>query len=120
VNPDHYKELLLAKQRELAARRAQTESDEQEPGDGAAGDLGDDSVKDEQKSKLFTEDEAAADVLDDVRLALDRIADGSYGRCLIDQQPISEQRLEAIPWARYCARHQAELEDQQRLRTPSL
>jgi RNA polymerase-binding transcription factor len=117
---DHYKALLLAKERELIAQRARTTTAEQEPGDGAAGDVGDESVRDEQTDKLFAEDEADSNTLDEVRLALGRIADGSYGLCLEDDQPIEEKRLEAIPWARYCARHQAELEAQQGLRTPSL
>jgi DnaK suppressor protein len=120
MNLDHYKTLLLAQERELTARRARTGAEQTEPGDGAAGDVGDDSVKDEQKAKLFTEDEANASVLDDVRLALGRIADGSYGRCIVDEEPIDEKRLEAVPWAKYCARHQAELEAAQGLRTPSL
>ena len=83
MNLDHYKTLLLSQERELIARRARTGSEQQEPGDGAAGDVGDDSVEDEQKAKLFAEDEANASVLDDVRLALGRIADGSYGLSLI-------------------------------------
>ena len=120
MNLNHYKELLQAKERELIAHRARTGAEEREPGDDAAGDVGDDSVNDEQQSKLFSEDEADASVLDDVRLALDRIADGSYGRCLVDAQPIPEKRLEAIPWAKYCAQHQAELESTQGRRTPTL
>ena len=82
MNLDHYKSLLLAQERELIARRARTGSEQREPRDGAAGDVGDDSILDEQKEKLFAEDEANASVLDDVRLALGRIADGSLGRCL--------------------------------------
>jgi DnaK suppressor protein len=117
---EHYKTLLLAKERELIAQRARLGTEEQEPGDGAAGDVGDDSVRDEQKDKLFAQDEADTSTLDDVRLALGRIADGSYGLCLEDDQPIEEARLEAIPWAKYCSRHQAKLEAQQGLRTPSL
>ena len=120
VNLDHYKTLLQAQERELIARRARTGPDELEPDDGAAGDIGDESMKDEQKAMLFTEDEANARVLDDVRLALERIADGSYGRCLVDEQPIDEKRLQAVPWTKYCAKHQAEFEAAQGLRTPSL
>ena len=120
MNLDHYKALLLARERELIIHRARTGAEQQEPDDGAAGDVGDDSVKDEQKAKLFTEDEANASVLDDIRLALGRIADRSYGRCIADEQPIDEKRLEAIPWAKYCAKHQAELEATQELRTPTL
>jgi DnaK suppressor protein len=120
VNLEHYKALLVAKEHELMSRRGRSAAEEQATGDGAAGDVGDDSVEDEQKSLVFAEDEADAGVLDEVRLALDRVADGSYGRCLIDEQPIDEKRLEAIPWARHCAKHQAEIEATQNIRTPSL
>ena len=120
MNLEHYKALLVAKEHELTARRRRSGTEEQAIGDGAAGDVGDDSVADEQKSLVFTEDEADADVLDDVRLALGRIADGWYGRCLVDDQPIDEKRLEAVPWARHCAKHQGEIEATQDIRTPSL
>jgi DnaK suppressor protein len=120
VNLEHYKALLVAKEHELIARRGRSAAEEQATGDGAAGDLGDDSVEDEQKSLAFTEDEADAKVLDEIRLALDRVADGSYGRCLVDEQPIDEKRLEAIPWAKHCTKHQAEIEATQDIRTPSL
>ena len=117
---DHYKALLVAKEHELVARHGRSATEEQATGDGAAGDVGDDSVKDEQKSLVFAQDEADAGILDDVRLALGRVADGSYGRCIVDEQPIDEKRLEAIPWARHCAKHQAEIEATQDIRTPSL
>ena len=116
----HYKKLLLAKERELTGQRARLETEEQEPGDGAAQDAGDESVRDEQKDKAFALDEADTSTLDDVRLALGRIADGSYGLCEADDQPIEEARLRALPWARFCSRHQAELEARQGIRTPSL
>lgn len=120
MNLDHYKPLLLEQKRKLIARRARTGPEELEPGAGAAGDVGDESVKDEQKALLFTEDEADASVLDDVRLALERIANGTYGQCVVDEQPIDEKRLEAVPWTKYCAKHQAEFEAAQGLRTPTL
>ncbi len=120
MNLDHYKELLLAKEQALVAHRTRTSADEQDSGDGAATDVADEGVKDETQSVLFSSDEADASVLDDVRLALARIADGSYGQCAVDGEPISEKRLEAIPWARYCAKHQAELEASQGLPTATL
>jgi DnaK suppressor protein len=120
VNLEHYKGLLQAQERALVARRARTVAEQLEPGDDAAGDIGDHSVREEQKDKLFAEDEANANLLDEVRLALGRIADGSYGHCAVDDEPIDERRLEAVPWARYCARHQAEFEESPGRRTPSL
>ena len=41
-----------------------------------------------------------------VRLALQRIADGSYGTCLRCDEEISRKRLQAVPWASYCVKCQ--------------
>jgi DnaK suppressor protein len=38
-------------------------------------------------------------LLADVKEALRRLQDGTYGRCLTCGQPIPERRLQAIPWA---------------------
>ena len=43
-----------------------------------------------------------------VALALDRIADGSYGECAQCEEQISERRLRAIPWVSLCIRCQQE------------
>ena len=44
--------------------------------------------------------------LDDVDAALRRLEEGTYGRCEACGGPIGEERLEALPAARYCLRHQ--------------
>ncbi|MFN7919046.1 MAG: TraR/DksA C4-type zinc finger protein [Bryobacteraceae bacterium] len=41
-----------------------------------------------------------------VQTALDRIQSGDFGVCESCEEPISEKRLRAIPWARYCVRCQ--------------
>jgi DnaK suppressor protein len=41
-------------------------------------------------------------LLRNVRAALDRVADGSYGTCLECDEEISQKRLEAMPWATLC------------------
>ncbi len=41
-------------------------------------------------------------LLRNVRAALQRIEDGSYGTCLHCEEDISPKRLEAVPWAAYC------------------
>src|ERR1043165_80951 len=43
-----------------------------------------------------------SNLLRNVRLALSRIADGSYGTCLHCEEDISPKRLNAVPWAAYC------------------
>ncbi len=42
--------------------------------------------------------------------ALQRIEDGTYGRCRVDGEPIDDVRLEARPEAEMCVRHQEETE----------
>jgi DnaK suppressor protein len=45
-------------------------------------------------------------LLRNVRAALARIADGSFGTCLHCEEEISPKRLNAVPWAPYCIRCQ--------------
>lgn len=45
-------------------------------------------------------------VLADVEAALDRIAEGRYGRCHLCRHAIDRDRLMIVPQARYCARCQ--------------
>lgn len=37
-----------------------------------------------------------------VNLAIERIHSGDYGICASCEEPISDKRLKAIPWAKYC------------------
>jgi DnaK suppressor protein len=46
-----------------------------------------------------------------VRLALQRMEEGSYGICVNCDEPINPRRLQAVPWAPYCIRCQ-EMADQ--------
>jgi RNA polymerase-binding transcription factor DksA len=68
------------------------------------------SVADESESEDFTEAELDATTLQEVQAALRRIESGTSGRCLIDGAPIGPKRLDAVPWAPYCVRHQKLLE----------
>jgi RNA polymerase-binding transcription factor len=43
--------------------------------------------------------------------ALHRLDDGSYGRCDACREPIDDNRLEAMPAARFCYMHQAQAEN---------
>jgi DnaK suppressor protein len=38
----------------------------------------------------------------DIDKAIERIDDGSYGRCSNCGTEIADKRLEAVPWTRYC------------------
>lgn len=50
------------------------------------------------------------DMLLQIEEALERIDQGKFGDCVACTKPIGEQRLQAIPWARYCIECQ-ELEE---------
>ncbi len=88
--------------------------------------IGDES-QEEDVSELSTVDQHPADVgsetfertkelslqediqgqLDDVALALEKLDSGTYGTCETCGEPIPDERLEAVPAARYCVEHQA-------------
>jgi len=46
----------------------------------------------------------------EIEEALDRLARGTYGICELTGNPIEPGRLRAIPWTRFCAAAQMELE----------
>ncbi len=73
-------------------------------------DAGDAAAADEAESEDFAEAELDAAVLEQVRDALRRIDNGTYGRCVIDGGPIETRRLDAEPWTPYCIRHQRQME----------
>src|SRR5579883_111006 len=59
-----------------------------------------------------------SNMLRQIRRALARIADGSYGICLHCEEDISPKRINAVPWAAYCIkcqeqvdRHEIEVDD---------
>ena len=41
-------------------------------------------------------------VITEIDYALNRIEEGTYGICEVGGEPIPKQRLEAIPWAKFC------------------
>src|ERR1700726_1779586 len=49
-------------------------------------------------------------LLTEVQQALERIKQGTYGKCVDCGRPIPEERLEAIPWAARDIQCQAQLE----------
>jgi DnaK suppressor protein len=110
LNTDQYKKQLLAKEEELWARIKQAGASAREPGDEPVRDIGDESVNNERREERFRDADADWTVLNQVREALTRIEDGTFGRCLADGGMIEEKRLEVMPWAPYCLKHQQLLE----------
>jgi DnaK suppressor protein len=115
-----YKERLLDLDARLSTRAAQEREQAREQVVDSPRDATDDSVADEGESEDFTEAELDATVLQQVREALQRIENGTFGRCVVDGEPIEPRRLEAVPWTPYCLKHQRLLEAPSGSRTPSL
>ena len=120
VNLQEHKRRLLELETRLSDRTGRERARAREQVMDSPGDIGDVSVADEAGSQNFTEAELDATVLQQVRDALHRIDDGTFGRCVVDDGPIEPKRLEAVPWTPYCLKHQALLEAASRRVTPTL
>jgi RNA polymerase-binding transcription factor DksA len=70
-------------------------------------------------SEEFAEAEHSAEVLQQLRDALGRVDDSTFGTCIVDGGPIEEPRLE-VPWTPYCLKHAQRLEAAASSRTPTL
>jgi len=108
---EEYKVLLLAKQQELLAQRNLAEHKAQGEAGERVRDWSDESVVDQDSGLSLEEADQDTALLHQVRAALQRIQNGSYGKCRLDGRPIEEKRLKQIPWAVYCLKHQQELEE---------
>jgi DnaK suppressor protein len=71
------------------------------------GDLGSDLYEEEVSLGLVENEEK---ILAEVLGALDRIEQGTFGRCEVCHRVIPKKRLDAVPYTRYCLKHAKELE----------
>jgi DnaK suppressor protein len=117
MNVQRYRKRLLEIEKHLAVRQ---NAPAPEPDIESSGDSGDRSVVDVAKSDHFSEAELDSMILQQVRDALQRIDDGTYGKCVVDGAPITEKRLDAVPWTPYCLKHQNMIEAASQPRTFTL
>lgn len=102
MDNQHFKERLLAKERELLDEISRFDTNAREANSGDVEDAIDQVTSSEVKAAAFEESTIAAQMLRDVRDALKRIHDGTYGKCIDCGRPIEPARLEAVPWTPYC------------------
>jgi DnaK suppressor protein len=110
MNPKQYKQRLLDLEKTVSARAGAAAAEGRRQFLDTAHDLGDASVADEVATEKFAEAGSDADVLNQVRDALARIADGTFGKCIVDGEPIETKRLDAVPWTPYCLKHEQQFE----------
>jgi DnaK suppressor protein len=69
-------------------------------------DYGDMSEQSHEEWLFLNRNAANAEQLRQIKEALQRIKDGTYGICADCEKPISPKRLQAVPWAKYCVQCQ--------------
>jgi DnaK suppressor protein len=119
MDVQHYRRRLLLLEKELVARRERELDTARDTRDDQPS-LDDAALVDELRDDYLTLATTDAEILAQVRAALQRIDTGTYGWCLMCNQPIGDQRLDAVPWTPLCRTHQEQLEARQGVRTPSL
>jgi DnaK suppressor protein len=105
-----FKERLLAREQELVAEIPRFEDEARNARAAEVEDPIDQVTSSENKAASFQESTLAAETLKQVRDALRRIEDGTYGKCIDCDRPIEPARLEAVPWTPYCLADQNEHE----------
>jgi DnaK suppressor protein len=107
IQTDGFREALLeAKKRvEAAIQNLQEENSgnlAEEAGEEMAHDLADTATETYDRELDHTLEENSEHVLEEIKAALKRIEEGTYGICTNCGKQIAEPRLEALPWATLC------------------
>jgi DnaK suppressor protein len=116
---EHFRHKLIDLEQQLIDRSKQ-ETETARATEDERSDPMDRGVVDDLKDNYLKLAQSDSEVLSQVRDALGRLDDGTFGRCAADGQPIDERRLEAVPWTQFCVKHQGEREEREGLKTPSL
>ena len=112
IDVEHFRQRLLDIERQLSElMERKAEGVRETVGD--PGDAGDIALREALEDDQIAQIEKQAIVLSQVREALRRIDEGTFGRCVVDGRRISRKRLEAIPWTPYCLKHARAAEQQQ-------
>jgi len=112
---EHFRDLLLAKRREIVGDVSSMEREALRSSGGSnlstlpihMADMGTDNYEQEFTLGLVQKER---DLLKEINVALSKIQNGTYGLCEGTGQPIIKERLEYQPWARFSVEHQRKLE----------
>lgn len=101
-----YETILRDRQRELNARLHRIDDD---LGRQKSADNEDRATETENDEVLEEMGQAGENELKAIDAALDRVANGTFGACVKCGQPISPERLAAVPYTPFCQECAAEL-----------
>jgi DnaK suppressor protein len=116
---EYFRNLLL-EQRRQAMEDIRADRTIALEGDDGVEDAGEMSELDRNRSTALTLASRQSQLIEEIDEALGRIEDGTYGQCVRCGKPLDEERLKAMPTAKYDAECQAAIEAAQGLETPSL
>lgn len=105
----HYRRLSELREQFLHGRSAQT-ADARERLSASGEHIADAATDSYDRDCALALLSSAQNALYEIDQALSRISEGSYGVCEMTGVPIERERLEAIPWTRFSAGAQAQLE----------
>ena len=106
---DLFRNLLLEQRQQAVAEMRSDQATALEQSDGVV-DSGELSQLDVNRSTALDLGGRALNLIEEIDEALGRIEDGTYGQCERCGKPIDEERLKAMPTARYDAQCQAAIE----------
>jgi DnaK suppressor protein len=106
---EYFRNLLL-EQRRQATEDLRADRSTALEGDDGVQDSGDMSELDLNRSTSLELADRQTHLIDEIDEALQRIEDGTYGQCVRCGKPLDEERLKAVPTARYDAECQAAIE----------
>jgi len=117
---EHFRDLLLAKRREIVGDMSSMEREALRSSGGSnlstlpihMADMGTDNYEQEFTLGLVEKDR---NLLREINAALGKIQNGTFGICEGTGKPIGRPRLEAQPWARFSIEHARSLERPGRL-----
>ena len=111
---------MLLEQRRQAVEDLRADRATALEGDDGVEDAGEMSELDLNRSTALNLGSRQTQLIEEIDEALGRIEDGTYGQCSRCGKPLDEERLKAMPTAKYDAECQAAIEAAQGIETPSL
>jgi DnaK suppressor protein len=96
-----FEDILTKKREELRRNLARTQEERQEAHEFGR-DEGDRATASLSKEMNFRQKAQERGLLMLVEAALGRVSNGTFGECLNCGQEIGVNRLNAVPWSRYC------------------
>lgn len=114
---EYFRNLLL-EQRRQATEDLRADKSTALEGDDGVEDSGEMSELDLNRSTALELADRQTHLIEEIDDALQRIEDGTYGLCARCGKPLDEERLKAMPTAKYDAACQAAIDEARGLKRP--